>query len=245
MSAPRVPVALVGAAGRLGSLARTVIEDSAEFELVAAYGSRDDWRAAVGSSGARVALEATRAGLGFEHARALLEAGVRPLVATSGVDPEAARTLDGLARAAGLGGLVVPNFSLGSLLLQRFCEQAAAHFPDAEIVEGHHPRKHDAPSGTARETARRIARARGAAPPAGGGAEPRARGEVVDGVPVHALRLPGLYAEQEVVFGAPGEGLRILHRMDGPAAFGPGILAGLRHAARADGVAHGLEHALA
>lgn len=246
MSAPRLAVAIVGARGRLGSFAAELLSGCAGVELVARFDAGDDWPRLLRNSGARVALEATVAGQGYEHGLLLLGAGVRPVIATSGVTPEQCEQLDARARELGLGGLVVPNFSLGSLLLQRFAAEAARHFPDAEIVELHHERKSDAPSGTAAETARRIAAARTAAPTvARRDGEPRERGGRHGDVPVHSVRLPGLYAHQEVVFGAAGELLTLRHDMSGPAAFGPGILAALRYAATAQGIARGLEHALA
>jgi len=245
VSAGALRVAVVGAGGRLGAFALELLRGAPGFELVGAYDSRDDWPRAIRSSGAQVALEATRAGLGCEHGLALLAAGVRPVIATSGVSPEEGERLDREARRLRLGGLIVPNFSLGSLLLQRFAAEAARHFPDAEIVELHHERKHDAPSGTALETARRMAAERDASraqrerPD-----EPRERGGRRDGIAVHSVRLPGLYAHQVVLLGAPGETLELRHDMSGPAAFGPGIRAALAHAATAEGVARGLEHAL-
>lgn len=239
--AARATVAVIGATGRLGSLARKCVEASPDFELVGAFGSGDDWPAALAAARPALAFEATRAGLGAEHGRQLLELGIRPVIGTSGVAPEESDALDRLARARGLGGLVVPNFSLGALLLQRFAVEAARHFPDVEIVELHHERKTDAPSGTAAETARRVAAARRA--PAT--APDDARGVRVDGVPIHSVRLPGLYAHQEVLFGAAGELLTLRHDMSGPAAFAPGILAALAHARTAVGVARGLEVALA
>jgi len=246
MSPGRIPVAIVGAHGRLGGFAAGLLEAREDFELVGRFDAGDDWQRQVGVCGARVALEATVAGLGYAHAMALLEAGVRPVVATSGVTPEQCEKLDRYARQRGLGGLVVPNFSLGVLLVQRFAAEAARHFPDAEIVELHHERKPDAPSGTAAETARRIQAARCAAPRTPRRPdEPRDRGGLHDDVPVHSIRLPGLYAHQEVLFGGAGETLTLRHDMSGPAAFGPGILSALRHAAGAIGVARGLEHALA
>jgi 4-hydroxy-tetrahydrodipicolinate reductase len=228
-----VPVAVIGASGRLGRFACELIKASNEFELVGAWGRNDDWIGALRSSGARVALEATVAGLGAAHGLALLEAGVRPLIGTSGVGIDDGERLDRLARERGLGGLVVPNFSLGSLLMQRFAEEAARHIARAEIVELHHEKKVDAPSGTALETARRIARARG------GPAAAR-----IDATPIHSVRLPGFYAHQEVIFGAAGESLTVRHDMSGPEAFGPGILAGLRYASTCSGVGRGLELAL-
>jgi 4-hydroxy-tetrahydrodipicolinate reductase len=245
MSAPALRVAVIGSGGRLGGFALELLRGAAGFELVGAYDSRDDWTRAIRSSGAQVALEATRAGLGCEHGLALLEAGVRPVIATSGVSPEEGLRLDHEARRRNLGGLIVPNFSLGSALLQRFAAEAARHFPDAEIVELHHERKQDAPSGTALETARRMAAERdGAAAAPEREGEPRERGGRHGGIPVHSVRLPGLYAHQVVLLGAPGETLELRHDMSGPAAFGPGIRAALTYAAAAEGVARGIEHAL-
>ncbi len=241
-------VAVLGARGRLGSFACDLLRRTEGFELVAAWDRDSDWRSLARDSGAVVALEATRAGQGAQHARVLLESGLRVVVATSGVGVADTEALDRRARELGLGGLVVPNFSLGSWLLQRFAAEAALWFEGAEIVESHHERKADSPSGTAGETARRMAEER-----AQGGLEsfapatPQfpARGEVRHGIPVHSIRLPGLYAHQDVLFGARGEVLRVSHDMHGPEAFGPGMLAALRYAAAAHGVARGLDPALA
>ena len=218
-------VAVVGARGRLGSFACRCIESSADFELVARLDSGHDLEAELRRSKPDVALEATRAGFGYEHAARFLELGVRPLVGTSGVSLEETRALDETARALGLGGLVVPNFSLGMWLLQRAAVEAARHFASAEIVEMHHEKKKDAPSGTALDTAERM----------------RAASDAKADIPIHSVRLPGLYAHQIVTFGAPGETYTLRHDMHGPEAFGPGILCGLRYAARASGIGRGIE----
>jgi 4-hydroxy-tetrahydrodipicolinate reductase len=220
-------VAVIGARGRLGAFACELLRATEGFELVGAFDAEDDWKKQVRAVDARVALEATRAGLGCEHGLALLEAGVRPVIATSGVTTEDSARLDARARELGLGGLVVPNFSLGSWLLQETAERLARHFPAAEIVELHHDRKKDAPSGTALETARRM------------------QGATQREVPIHSVRLPGLYAHQEVLLSGPGEVLTLRHDMLGPAAFGPGVIAACRYAARASGVARGIGAALA
>lgn len=240
-------VVVVGARGRLGSFACDMLRGAPDFELVAHWDSRDDWRSLAPRCGAQVALEATRAGLGFEHARALLDSGLCVVVATSGVTAEENADLDRQAQALGLGGIVVPNFSVGSWLLQRFAAEAARWFEGAEVVESHHVRKHDAPSGTALETARRMNLEReraGLAPFQPKKPEQEARGKWVGSVPIHSLRLPGFYAHQEVVLGSAGELLRLSHDMHGPEAFGPGLRAALRYAAGARGVARGVEVAL-
>jgi 4-hydroxy-tetrahydrodipicolinate reductase len=239
-----LPVAVIGSRGRLGSFACALLRQVEGFELVASYERGDDWPNQIRSSGARVALEATRAGQGFEHAMKLLEAGVRPVIATSGVTLEQNAELDARAKALGLGGLVVPNFSIAVVLVQRMAADLASYFTSAEIIELHHERKHDAPSATSLETARRLAAAR-STPFSAQSSSSAARGQVVDGVPIHSVRLPGLYAHQEILLGRPGELLTLRHDMSSPEAFGPGILLALRHASTRAGVARGLEVALA
>ena len=223
---PRIPVAIVGAGGRMGRFAQDLIGTSDAFALVASVGRADDLAATLARTKPVVALDVTRAGRGFEHGAAMLEAGVRPLIGTSGVSLEENASLDRIARELGLGGLVVPNFSLGMWLLQRAAVEASAHFAKAEIVEMHHAEKKDAPSGTALDTAERMRAARG-----GGSAE----------IPIHSVRLPGLYAHQIVTFGSPGETYTLRHDMSGTAAFGPGILRGLAYAATAAGVGRGID----
>ncbi len=221
----KLPVAVVGARGRLGTLACEAIAAAGDLELVARLDARDALEERLRSSGARVVLECTRAGLGYEHARRILALGLRPVVGTSGVSLEETRALDEQARALELGGIVVPNFSIGMWLLQRAAVEAARHMQRCEIIEMHHEKKLDAPSGTALDTAERL-RLEGHSPP------------------IHSVRLPGLYAHQLVIFGAAGESYTLRHDMSGPAAFAPGILCSLRYAASAHGVARGLDAAL-
>jgi len=229
VSAPEtLAVAIVGPDGRMGSFARRLIAETPGFELRAEIRRGEKLADAVRKSRATVALDVTRAGLGFEHAATMLASGVRPLVGTSGVTPAENAHLDAMARELGLGGLVVPNFSLGMCLLQRAAVEAARHFSSAEIVEMHHAGKKDAPSGTSLDTAERMRAARGAG------------GEI----PIHSVRLPGLYAHQIVTFGAAGETYTLRHDMSDTNAFGPGILRGLEHASKAVGVGRGIQLAL-
>jgi 4-hydroxy-tetrahydrodipicolinate reductase len=227
-------VAVVGPGGRMGRFACDLLERAAGFDLVARIGRGDDLGASLRAARPDVALDVTVAGRGYEHAATMIALGVRPLVGTSGVGPDETRALDEAARARGMGGLVVPNFSLGMCLLQRAAVEAARAFEHAEIVEMHHERKKDAPSGTALDTAARMRAARADA------------GDVSDrhgpsrDVPIHSVRLPGLYAHQVVVFGAAGETYTLRHDMSGPEGFGPGILLGLRFAAHAIGVGRGI-----
>lgn len=222
-------VAIVGARGRMGRFATDLLGRTEGFVVAATIEREDDLEQRLRASEARVALDVTRAGLGFEHGLAILACGVRPVIGTSGVSLEENARLDAIAREHSLGGLVVPNFSVGMWLLQQAAVAGAKVFERAEIVEMHHERKKDAPSGTALDTAERMKAARGR-----GSAE----------IPIHSVRLPGLYAHQLVILGAAGETYTLRHDMSGPEAFATGILAGLRHAASAVGVGRGIGVAL-
>ncbi len=221
-----VRVLVIGASGRLGSFACTLLEADSSFELVGRFGSGDDLEASLKSCEAEVGLDCTVASLGAKHGELMLRAGVRPVIGTSGVTREELAALDRLAGELELGGIVVPNFSLGVVLQQRMAELAARHLKSVEIIETHHEKKRDAPSGTALDTAQRLEPITG------------------ENVPIHSLRLPGVHSNQEVVFGGSGELLRLVHETYSLEAFAPGILASLRYAQRAAGVALGLGAAL-
>lgn len=221
MSAPRsLGVCVVGAGGRMGRFACALLERAEGFHLAARARAEAELDGALAQ--AELGLDLTVAGLGFSHGRRMLDAGVRPVVGTSGVTEEERETLDRLARERGLGGRVVANFSLGAWFLARAAREAARLFPRVEIVELHHAEKRDAPSGTALRLARELSAECGAS------------------VPVHALRLPGAYAEHTVVCGAPGELVHLRHDTRGPEAFAAGILFALELAAHDEGVHWGL-----
>jgi 4-hydroxy-tetrahydrodipicolinate reductase len=223
-------ILLVGADGRMGRFTKALIAAESDLRVVGGVGRGDDLDAKLRELRPSVAVDFTLAGRGARHAHTMLARGVRPLIGTSGVTPEEVAELDRAARECSLGGLVVPNFCLGIVLQQRFALEAARHFTSIEIVEEHHTKKKDAPSGTSLDTARRLADQRGV-PPAS--------------IPIHAVRLTGLYANQAVLLSGPGEVLRLEHQTYGLEAFGPGILAALRYLPRAAGIKVGLEHALA
>jgi 4-hydroxy-tetrahydrodipicolinate reductase len=227
-------IALVGARGRMGRFTQALLAAREDLEVVAEVSRGDDLTASLITSRADVGLDFTAAGRGAAHGLAMLAAGVRPLIGTSGVGEDDDRALDAAARAAGLGGLVVPNFCLGVWLQQKLALEAARFLDSFEIVEEHHFTKRDAPSGTAVDTALQLA---------------RATGRAVADVPVHSIRLKGLYSNQTVLFGGPGEVLRLEHQTFGLDAFGPGIVAALRYVAVAEGVRRGIgvafEHAAA
>jgi 4-hydroxy-tetrahydrodipicolinate reductase len=190
-----------------------------------------------------VLVDLTHAEPARSHLDLALGHGLHAVLGATGLDPDELERLGTAYGAAGLGLLVVPNFSIGAVLAMQVARTLAAHFPDAAIVETHHDAKRDAPSGTAIHTAALIAAARRADPRAQAGHEP-ARGESFHGVPVHALRLPGATAHQEVVFGGPGELVTIRHDAIDRSCYAAGVAIAARHVIHLSGLATGLEHAL-
>lgn len=241
-----LPVAVLGARGRMGSEAVRAIEAAADLELVAASGSTDPLDALV-SAGARVVVDLSVPDATFDNVRFAVEHGLHAVVGTTGWSTERLTRLEALlADSPGTGVLIAPNFALGSVLATAFAASAARYFESVEIVELHHPDKVDAPSGTAVRTAQLIASARAAAGVADAPDATRdqldgARGADVDGVPVHSVRLRGLTAHQEVLLGSPGEQLTIRHDSFDRASFMPGVLLGIRNVARHPGLTVGLD----
>ncbi len=223
-----IRVVVVGAQGKVGRCLVQGVEEAGDLASAGAVDLGDDLAAAV--AGADVAIDFTTPDAVFENAQTVLRAGVDAVIGTTGMTAEQLARLDELAREHKTACLVAPNFALGAVLMMRFAEEAARHFPWVEVVERHHEHKLDAPSGTARTTAERIAAARNEAPRPQNETEsaPGARGGRIDDVPVHSLRLPGSVAHQEVVFGGPGESLTIRHDTINRDVFVPGVLLAVR-----------------
>ena len=225
-------VGVLGAYGRMGREVCRAVSEAPDLSLVATVGSEG------GSlEDAEVVVDFTTPSAALDNIRRCLAEGRHVVSGTTGFDPSS------LEVPPGLGVVVAPNFGLGAVLMMRFAEQAAAWFDSVEIVELHHPGKADAPSGTARATAARIAAARGdrVAPDATIDALPGARGAAVDGVPVHSVRLSGLVAHQEVLLGSPGETLTIRHDALDRASFMPGVLLAIRAVPSRPGLTLGLD----
>jgi 4-hydroxy-tetrahydrodipicolinate reductase len=237
-------VAVLGAAGRMGSEVVRAVEAANDLELAGAYDVGD----AIELDGVDVAVDFTHPDAVMANLRACIEAGVHAVVGTTGFDEARLAELRGwLAGAPSVGVLVAPNFGVAAVLMMQFAAQAARFFESVEIVELHHPRKADAPSGTARRTAELVAAARKgmpAMPDATTTSLEGARGSDIGGVRVHAVRLDGLVAHQEVLLGGHGETLTIRHDSYDRASFMPGVLLGVRQVASRPGLTVGLESLL-
>ena len=238
-----IRVMVVGAKGRVGSQVVAGIKRAEDLELAGAVDLGDDLAACIERERPQVAVDFTIPDAVPQNVATLLEAGVHCVVGTTGITPDRLEAFADLAKGHAVGCLVAPNFALGAVLMMRFAEIAARHFEWVEIIERHHEKKLDAPSGTARTTAERIARARKATPPPIQETEsaPGARGGRVDEVAVHSLRMPGSVAHQEVWFGGPGETLVIRHDTINREVFVPGVLLAVRGISGRSGLVHGLD----
>lgn len=239
-------VAVLGAGGRMGSQAVAALEAATDLELVAALGRGDSLDAA---AGADVLVDLTVPDQVMGNVEWALAHGMHVVTGTTGFTAERIAQVEAWAAAAGRNVLVATNFGIGAVLVMQLAAKAAKFFESVEVVELHHPAKVDAPSGSAIRTARLIAAARaeaglGPSPDATTTELPGARGAVVDGVHVHAVRMRGLTAHQEVILGGPGETLTIRDDTYDRAAYMPGLLVGVRQVADRPGVTVGLEHYL-
>lgn len=242
-----IKVAVIGAAGRMGSTVCEAVDGADDLELVGRFDEGDE----LGDlGGAQVVVEFTVPSQSEANIRHCIERGVHVVVGTSGwVEEKLARLREEIDAADGVGVLVAPNFAIGAVLMMQFAQQAARFYESVEIVELHHPRKVDAPSGTAARTAELVGEAReqaglGPVPDATTEDPDGARGASVHGVPVHAVRLRGLVAHQEVLLGNEGEQLTIRHDSFDRVSFMPGVLAGVRGVVDRPGLTVGLEHVL-
>jgi 4-hydroxy-tetrahydrodipicolinate reductase len=241
-----IRVGVVGAQGRMGREVCAAVGAAEGLELVAAVGSGDPLETLLDAH-PDVAVDVTRPDVVMGTLQRLVRAGIHTVVGTSGFDDDRLATVSRwLEDAPGVGVVVAPNFALGAVLLARFAAEAAPYFESVEIIELHHPDKVDAPSGTAQHTARSIADARRAAgtapsPDATDHALPGARGADVDGITVHAVRLRGLVAHEEVLLGNDGEVLTLRHDTTNRTSFMPGVLLAIRRIPDHPGLTVGLD----
>jgi 4-hydroxy-tetrahydrodipicolinate reductase len=249
MSDEVLRVGVIGARGRMGSEVCQAVDAAEDMDLVAAVGGRE-WLFSLADAGSQVAVDFTHPDVVLEHIRFCIDQNIHAVVGTSGIDDARADQIrHWLAVKPEIGVMVVPNFAIGAVLTARFARQAARFFQSAELIERHHAGKIDAPSGTAIATARGIAAARSAAglgpiPDATTIEGPGARGNQVDGIHVHSVRLPGLVAHQEVVLGSAGETLTIRHDSLHRSSFMPGVLTAVRGVGSRPGLTLGLEQLL-
>lgn len=242
----KIKVGVLGAKGRMGATVCEAVSASSDCELVAALDVNDDLMNLV-SNGAEVVVDFTTPSSVEANLKFLAENNIHAVVGTTGFNAEKLAAVEKQFVASKASVVIAPNFGLAAVLMMKFAAKAAPHFESVEIIELHHPRKADAPSGTARRTAEMIAEARSGMedmPDSTSDLIPGARGAIVAGVPVHSIRLQGVVAHQEVVFGGPGESLTIRHDSYDRESFMPGVLLAVRKVSQTSGLTYGLENLL-
>jgi 4-hydroxy-tetrahydrodipicolinate reductase len=239
-------VGVLGARGRMGQQVCRAVDDADDLELVAMVDA-GDWLFSVADAGSQVLVDFTHPDVVMDNIRFAIDQGIHAVIGTTGFTQDKLDTIrTWLVDAPEVGVLVAPNFGIGAVLSMKFAQLAARFYDSAEVVELHHPGKADAPSGTAVRTAELIALARKEAglstsPDATTQSLAGARGAEVDGVHVHSLRVAGMVAHQEIVFGAEGETLTIRHDSLDRVSFMPGVLLAVRQIASRPGLTVGLE----
>ncbi|KAA0116100.1 4-hydroxy-tetrahydrodipicolinate reductase [Mycolicibacterium sp. P9-22] len=237
-------VAVLGAKGKVGATMVKAVQDAPDLELSAEVDAGDPL-SMLTDTGTEAVIDFTHPDVVMDNLNFAIENGIHSVVGTTGFTEERLTQVHiWLSARPDVAVLIAPNFAIGAVLTMHFAKQAARHFESVEVIELHHPQKADAPSGTAERTARLIAEARKGLPPnpdATSTGLDGARGANVDGIPVHSIRLSGLIAHQEVLFGTQGETLTIRHDSLDRTSFVPGVLLGVRKVAERPGLTIGIE----
>ncbi|GGE35878.1 4-hydroxy-tetrahydrodipicolinate reductase [Streptococcus himalayensis] len=253
-----IQVIIAGFKGKMGQAAYKMVVEDPNLELV---GLLDPFTEETELAGvpvfkhkedlaqlsADVWVDFTTPKVAYENTRFALENGFAPVVGTTGFTSEEITELTALSAEKGLGGLIAPNFAIGAILLMQFATQAAKYFPNVEIIELHHDQKKDAPSGTAIKTAELMSQVRTSQSQGLADEEELiegARGADFDGMRIHSVRLPGLVAHQEVIFGSQGEGLTLRHDSYDRTSFMTGVNLAIKEVVKRDQLVYGLEHLL-
>ncbi|RSJ96182.1 4-hydroxy-tetrahydrodipicolinate reductase [Streptococcus cristatus] len=253
-----IKVIIAGFKGKMGQAAYKMVIEDPELALAGLLDPFTDEKEVAGvpvfnakeelaGLQADVWIDFTTPKVAYANTRFALENGFAPVVGTTGFTPEQIEDLTQLSRQKRLGGLIAPNFALGAVLLMQFAAQAAKYFPDVEIIELHHDNKKDAPSGTAIKTAELISKVRTSKQQGAADEEESlagARGAAFDGMRIHSVRLPGLVAHQEVIFGSQGEGLTLRHDSYDRVSFMTGVNLGIKEVVKRSELVYGLEHLL-
>jgi 4-hydroxy-tetrahydrodipicolinate reductase len=263
----KIKVVVAGPRGKMGSEALRMIEKSSDLDLVGCLDRKNVGKKVMDVEGLPsfeamifedieecfqvvdpdVLIDLTTPEVGYKHTKLAIQNGVRPVVGTTGFTKDQIEELTSLAEQKEIGAVIAPNFAVGAVLMMQFSKWAAKYFPDVEIIERHHDQKLDAPSGTAVKTAQLIQEERKRKKqghPDEKETLPGARGADIDGMHIHSVRLPGLVAHQEVVFGGPGENLTIKHDSFHRESFMSGVKLAVDHVVKLDLLVYGLENLL-
>ena len=230
----------------MGKESVKAVSEDPDLDLVAQTDLGDNLSGEISQTKAQVVVDFTTATAAMKNADCIIESGARPVIGTSGLLPEQVAELQKLCNKQNLGGIIVPNFAIGAVLMMKYSQDAAKYFPHVEVIEMHHDRKVDAPSGTAIKTANLLAESRGLVPQTVDEKEifSGARGANAEDIRIHSVRLPGLVAHQEVIFGGQSQTLTIRHDSIHRDSFMPGVCLACKKVMDLNELVYGLEHLL-
>lgn len=240
-------VIINGANGKMGQLAVKTIENHPDFELAGGLSRNDNLPKVIEKTNADIVIDLTNAQSVYKNTLAIIEANAHPVIGTSGLVKDEIENLKSLCSQKKLGCLIVPNFSLSAVLMMKFANMAANYLQEVEIIEAHHQNKLDAPSGTALKTAELIKEGKNNKEKNQLNLKeiiPGARGGEYQDVNIHSIRLPGILARQEVIFGNIGETLSIIHNTIDRSSFMPGVIMACNKVSSLDTLYYGLESIL-
>lgn len=240
-----INVIINGINGKMGRVVKKSITTQSDLNLVAGTGRQDNLTEIIKTTGVDVVIDFTTPHAVFTNTEKIINAGARPVVGTTGLTLEQINILAKQCQAKKLGGIIAPNFSLGAILMMKYARDATHYFPDAEIIEMHHPHKVDTPSGTAIKTAQMMAEIDSCFQ--GVKKIPSLNptcGVLKNNVPIHSIRLPGLFSHQSVIFGGSGETLTIRHDGTNRSCTIPGIFLACRKVMDLKDLVYGLENIL-
>jgi 4-hydroxy-tetrahydrodipicolinate reductase len=236
-----------GASGKMGTETLHAIEKENDITLVGTARRGDHLAELIRNAAPEVVVDFTHPSCVFQNTLTILEAGCHALIGTTGLTTDQQTELDAISKSKQLGVLICPNFAVGAVLMMKFAAEAAKYMPRVEIIEYHHDKKADAPSGTALKTADMIHKTN-ASINAHKNEEhefiPGARGGASFRIPIHSVRLPGYVAHQEVIFGGVGQTLILRHDTISRDSFMPGVILGIRKVKHLSGLVYGLENIL-
>lgn len=235
-----------GASGKMGQEVLKALELAPDLEIVGQLDRTGNLAKTISKTGAEIVIDFTSAQVAYENCEAIIEHGAHPVIGTTGLKPEQIKILQERCHNKKLGGIIAPNFALGAILLMRCAKDIVKYFPHVEIIELHHNGKVDAPSGTAIKTAEFLSSERKVPQTKAQEHEliPHVRGGQKNDIPIHSVRLPGLIAHEEVIFGDVGQTLTLRHDTYHREAFMPGVLLACRKVPELQELVYGLEHLL-
>lgn len=236
-----IKVIIAGAAGKMGQTSVEAILKNDELDLVAKMGRGDDLAKAIRETKADVVVDFTVPSAVFQNSKTIIEEGARPVIGATGLNPSQIQELQKMCADRKRGGIIAPNFSLGAILMMHFAQEASQFFEHAEIIELHHEKKVDAPSGTAIKTSEMMKRS---SPRQVIAAKNPARGEIHNEIPIHSVRLPGYFAHQKVIFGGTGETLTIQHDALDRQCMMPGLILSCKKVMDLNELVYGLDKLL-